>query len=184
MHSFREDSITSPSDEDLVAKARRGSREAIAAIFSRHRGSVFNYSIRFTKDEELAHDAVQEAFLRMQLSLDGLKNGMVLRVWLLGIARNFIFNSLRKHRMAQPITDEPLSEDASPFESLVREEEVRTVQSLIASLNESLREVIILREYEGLSYQEIAQITGLSLENVKIRIYRARKAIASAWIKE
>ena len=135
------------------------------------------------KDPDSAKDVLHETFLRMHTGLDGMRNGMVLRVWLLSIARNVALNVLRKSKTMESLNDEPLSEDDSAFESIVRAEESQSVKLLIDSLNPALREVIVLREYEELSYHEIAMVTGLSEENVKIRIYRARKAIASSLTK-
>ena len=131
------------------------------------------------KDPDSAKDVLHETFLRMHIGLDGMRNGMALRAWLLSTARNLALNSIRKSKSMEALDDEPLSDDDSPFETIVRDEQSRTVKLLIESLNPALREVIVLREYEGLSYREIAMVTGLSEENVKIRIYRARKAIAS-----
>jgi RNA polymerase sigma-70 factor (ECF subfamily) len=136
------------------------------------------------RDPDSAKDVLHETFLRMHDRLDGLRNGMVLRVWLLSIARNFALNSARKSKWTETLDCEPLSDDDSPFERMIRDEQSRTVRLLIESLNPALREVIVLREYEELSYHEIAMVTGLSEENVRIRIYRARKAIASALKKE
>lgn len=172
------------SDQDLVEKIRSGSREAFAEIYARHRDSVYNYCVRLTKDPESAKDAMQETFLRMHSGLSGLRNGTVLRVWLLSIARNFVFNSARNRELIDRLDHEPLSTDESPFESLLRKEERQTVKSLIESLQPAFREVIVLREYEGLTYHDIATVTGISEENVKVRIYRARKAIAAALRKQ
>lgn len=172
------------SDQDLVEKIRLGSREAFAEIYARHRDSVYNYCVRLTKDSESARDAMQETFLRMHSGLAGLRNGTVLRVWLLSIARNFVLNSLRNKQLIERLDHEPLSTDESPFEAILREEESQTVKSLIESLHPALREMIVLREYEGLSYHDIATVAGISEENVKVRIYRARKAIAAALKKQ
>jgi RNA polymerase sigma-70 factor (ECF subfamily) len=171
--------IKSLSDQQLVEQAKCGNRDALAEIYARHKDGVYNYCLRFIKDKDSAKDAVHETFLRMYSGLEGIRNGMVLRVWLLSIARNFALNSLRKNRVTDPLEDEPVSEDDSPFEAVLQKEQSQTVKSLIDSLQPSLREVIVLREYEELSYREIAMVTGLSEENVKVRIYRARKAIAA-----
>ena len=170
--------IKSLSDRQLVELARSGNREAFAEIYTRHKDGVYNYCLRFMKDPDSAKDVLHETFLRLHSGLDGMRNGMVLRVWLVSIARNCALNSIRKSKLMETLDDEPLSDDDSPFENVVRDEQSRTVKLLIESLKPALREVLVLREYEELSYREIAMVTGLSEENVKIRIYRARKAIA------
>ncbi len=166
------------SDQELVEQARSGSRDAFAEIYTRHRGGVYNYCLRLVKDDQAAEDVVHETFLRMHSGLHGLRNGMALRVWLLSIARNFALNALRKTNAIEPLTEDLETDDDSPFDLVVRDERAQSVRSLIESLNPSLREVLVLKEFEELSYREIAVVTGLSEENVKIRIYRARKAIA------
>jgi RNA polymerase sigma-70 factor, ECF subfamily len=176
--------IIPSSDHQLVEEIRSGSREAFAEIYARHKDSVYNYCVRLTKDPESAKDAMQEAFLRMHSGLSRLRNGTVLRVWLLSIARNFVLNSLRNKQLVDRLDHEPLSTDESPFEVVLRKEESQTVRFLIESLHPALREVIVLREYEGLSYRDIASVTGISEENVKVRIYRARKAIAAGLKKQ
>lgn len=176
--------IKSLSDQELVEKARSGSREAIGEIYVRYRSCVYDYSLRFTRDPEAAEDTVQETFLRMYSALAGLRDDMLLRVWLLSIARNFLLNSRRNKRLIDRLHHEPLSTDDSPFDAILREENSLTVRSLVESLHPALREVVVLREYEGLSYRDIAAITGISEENVAIRIFRARKAIAARLERE
>ncbi len=176
--------IKSLSDQQLVEQAKLGNREAFAEIYTRHRDGVYDYCLRFTKDADSAKDILHETFLRMFTGLGGMRNGTVLRVWLLSIARNSALNSIRKSNWTETLDGDPLSEDDSPFEKMIRDEQSRSVKLLIESLKPSLREVIVLREYEELTYHEIALVTGLSEENVKIRIYRARKAIVSELKKE
>jgi RNA polymerase sigma-70 factor (ECF subfamily) len=179
-----EAAIKSLSDQELVAQAMSGSREAFAEIYTRHKDGVYNYCLRFVKDKDSAKDIVQETFLRMRHSLDSLRDGMALRVWLLSIARNYALNSIRRTQLSDQLVDEPASDDDTPYEVVLREEQVQTVKSLIESLVPALREVIVLREYEDLSYRDIAQVMGISEANVKVRIYRARKAIAASLKKE
>lgn len=179
-----EAAINSLSDQELVAQAISGSREAFAEIYTRHKDGVYNYCLRFVKDEDSAKDVVQETFLRMRYSLDGLRDGMALRVWLLSIARNYALNSMRRTQLSDQLVDEPTSDDDTPYEAVLHMEEAQTIRSLIESLVPALREVIVLREYEDLSYRDIAQVIGISEANVKVRIYRARKAIAATLKKE
>jgi RNA polymerase sigma-70 factor (ECF subfamily) len=176
--------IKSLSDQELVEKARSGSREAFGEIYVRYRSCVYDYSLRITRDSEAAKDAMQETFLRMYSALAALRDDMLLRVWLLSIARNFLLNSRRNKQLSDRLDYEPLSTDDSPFEAVLRKEESQKVRSLIESLHPALREMIVLREYEGLSYRDIAAITGISEKNVGVRIYRARKAIAAELERE
>lgn len=176
--------IKSLSDQELVDKAKSGSREAFGEIYVRYGNCVYDYSLRFTRDPEAAKDAMQETFLRMYSALAGLRNGVLLRVWLLSIARNFLLNSRRNKRLIDRLCHEPLSTDDSPFDTVLRKENSLTVRSLVESLHPALREVVVLRDYEGLSYRDIAAVTGISEENVAVRIFRARKAIAARLERE
>ncbi len=125
-------------------------------------------------------DAVHETFLRMHDGIATLRDGVSLRAWMFSIARNYSFNSMRGARTTEQLNPESLLDDNTPYEICVREERSANLQSLIDNLKPPYREVIVLKEYEGLSYAEIAAITGSTESAVKSRLFKARKALASA----
>jgi RNA polymerase sigma-70 factor (ECF subfamily) len=112
--------------------------------------------------------------------MDTLKDGMALKAWLFSIARNYSFNSMRGTRLNEPLDADAFSDADTPFEIYVREEQSANLHALVDGLNPVYREVIVLKEYEGLSYAEIASVTGSTESAVKSRLFKARKALASA----
>jgi len=176
----RENAIQSLTDSQLVNLALSGRTEAFAGLYTRYRDSIYHYCLRLLKREDLAMDAVNETFLRMHESIATLRDGISLRAWLLSIARNYSFNSMRSARATEPLDPEGLSDDDTPYEIYVKEEQSANLKSLIDNLKPLYREVIILKEYEGLSYGEIAAITGSTESAVKSRLFKARKALARA----
>ena len=140
---------------------------------------MYTYCLRWVKDEDVAKDIMQDTFVRVHQGLNNLRNGTVLRVWLFTIARNLALNSVTRTRASDSSVEELMPHDDNPYEAIQHQEEVKTVSSAIECLVPELREVAVLREYEGLSYREIAEVVGISEANVKVRLHRARKALAA-----
>jgi RNA polymerase sigma-70 factor (ECF subfamily) len=162
-----------------VKLVKAGSREAFAVIYTRYKDSIYHYCLRLLKSEELAKDGVQETFLRMHQNLAGLKDEAAFRAWLFGIARNFVLNSFRSPPMNDSMDPDSLPGEETPHDILIKAEQSTHLQSLIDDLRPIFREVVLLREFEGLSYAEIAEVTGDSESAIKSRLFKARKALAS-----
>jgi RNA polymerase sigma-70 factor (ECF subfamily) len=171
------DNQISSDDGQLVEQMKRGNHDAFSLLYLRHKGSIHAYCVQLLRDPEEAKDVVQETFLRMQGKLETLRNGMAFRVWAFSIARNLIFNRKRDNHLVLGDDSEPLAVEDDPFESSVRKETSEIVRSGINRLKPALREVLQLRIDEDLSYKEIAGLTGVTEETVKIRLYRGRKAL-------
>jgi RNA polymerase sigma-70 factor (ECF subfamily) len=172
--------IQSLSDSRLLDLARGGETSAFAEIYARYRDGIYRYCLRLLKNEDMAYDAVQETFLRMHESMGSVQDGTALRPWLFSVARNYSFNQMRGARPHEPLDEGSLSDADTPYEIYVREEESSDLQALVDGLTPEYREVIVLREYEGLSYAEIASVTGGTESAVKSRLFKARKALIRA----
>lgn len=179
--------IRSLSDSRLLDLAKCGEADAFAEIYARYRDSIYHYCLRLLKSDDLALDAVQETFLRMHNQMGTLHDGLALRAWLFSIARNYSFNSMRGARLKEPLDVDALSDEDTPYEIYVREEQSANLKALVDGLKPVYREVIVLKEYEGLSYAEIAAVTGTTESAVKSRLFKARKALTRAlpagWIE-
>lgn len=163
------------TDNELFLLAQQGDVEAFNTIFQRYEKKVYVYCMRVLYDEEAAHDAFQEAFMRLyehRRTYDG-RNFMV---WFFTIVRNVCLNMRRNKKTTVPF--EASSADTTPahVRDVVLYDEVA---SALARLPDDYREAIVLYEYEGYAYKEISEITGASIATVKIRIYRARKMLRS-----
>lgn len=146
-----------------------------------HLGAAFNLARWLTRSDHDAEDVVQEACLRAYRLFAGFR-GADGRAWLLGIVRNTCYTWLARNRPPEPTTpfeDERHGDptDAGPDAHLLRQEDRRAVREAVEGLPVDLREVIVLRELEGLSYKEIAGVIDVPLGTVMSRLARARERL-------
>jgi RNA polymerase sigma-70 factor, ECF subfamily len=170
--------VESPSDEHLVEQLRAGSAGAFEELYHRYKRHVFTFCVKLTGDRALAEDATHDTFIKMYHNAETLTDPGHFRSWLFTVARNEVFKMLRKHHRNGTLVVESVWTDETPL-TLTQEEDTKSiVTSCIASLKPEYREVLLLREYEGQSYEDIAAITGNTESSVKSRLFKARKALA------
>lgn len=160
-------------DDDLFCLARNGNAEAFNTLFKRYERKVYIYCMRVLLDDELARDAFQEAFMRLHQhrhSYDG-RNFMI---WLFTIVRNVCLNMRRNKKSTVPFETSLANSTPATIKDVILHEQVALA---LNRLPIDYREAIVLYEYDGYSYQEIADIIGTSIATVKIRIFRARKML-------
>jgi RNA polymerase sigma-70 factor (ECF subfamily) len=178
----------SPTDEELVARAQTGDKRAFEFLVRKYQFKIIQLVSRLVGEAD-APDVAQEALIKAYRALNGFRGQSAFYTWLYRIGINTAKNHLvsRGRRPATQDIDigdaeqhghtEQLS-DADTPESLLLSEEIReTVTAAIARLPEDLRQAITLRELEGLSYEEIAQVMDCPIGTVRSRIFRAREAI-------
>jgi RNA polymerase sigma factor (sigma-70 family) len=146
-----------------------------------HLDAAFNYARWLTKNTADAEDVVQDASIRALRFFRSLRNEDA-RAWLLTIVRNTWYGRLAKHGTDRVGSDEPLTDDRreealSPEALVLQQQTVAHVQEAVESLPADFREVIVLRELEGLSYKEIAAIVGVPIGTVMSRLSRARERL-------
>jgi len=164
----------------LIAKARKGDRDAFGELVRHHHPGVVNVVYRMCGDVELAEDAAQDAFIRVWLHLPSFQLGTSLRNWIYRIAVNAALDVLRRNPKTPPANFETLSmPDSSdaPEIVLLEKERALIVQQAILSLTEANRSVLTLREYGGLSYQEISATLNIPLGTVMSRLNYARERL-------
>ncbi|HJZ95191.1 MAG TPA: sigma-70 family RNA polymerase sigma factor, partial [Candidatus Solibacter sp.] len=156
--------------------ARKGDQAAFADLYYRHRRPVFQFAWRLTRSEASAEDVTQECFLAL---LDGASYDAAhgaLRTYLLGIARHRALRRMRLwEREAPGIDDAPAAADT--LGAMLASERAAMVEQAIASLPLAQREALILFEYEDLSLEEIAEVTGSEPGAIKARLFRARESL-------
>ena len=177
-------------DVALVRQYRATASPAVFEIlFRKYQTQVFSLVYRMVNGEE-AYDLTQEVFLRAMRSLGGFQGDAKFRTWLLTIARNVCLNHLREQRLRQGLTEgsfdaEPempghVPEAPDPGADVARIAEThelqRVVDKVLAEMTPEQRLLLTLRDLQGLSYEEVAEITELSLANVKSKLHRARLA--------
>jgi RNA polymerase sigma-70 factor (ECF subfamily) len=165
------------SDAELFAKLRGDKKTAelaFAELYKRHSARIYAYCRRFLGNQEDARDVFQDTFYRFFQAADHERIMTNVPAFLLKIARNLCVNFKRAERKTTTLEDFNLPRIEN---TLDKEELLELIKSTLEVLNPEYREVFILREYDGLSYEEIAQVTNLTLGTVKIRIYRAKQKI-------
>ncbi len=171
------------SDDDLVEAAQED-LEAFGELVRRHQDFVYGAALRVVKNRAIAEDLAQETFLRAFRGLEGFRGDAKVRSWLYRIATNLALNAVTRRREfpTEELPDAPVPwGPAAAAEAANLREHLRTA---IENLPESLRGPLVLREYHEMSYEEIAQATGLPLNTVRTRILRARRALRAdmeAW---
>ena len=154
-----------------------------AAAYEESRDAVWGYLVYMTRDTALAEDLSQEVFLRMFLHLDKFREEASVRTWALRIARNVFLSYAKKKRpvLLEEQEWKKLGEfDSSlggnrPEEEALKKEQAEKVRQCLMCLEEQERTVLLLRDFEELTYEEVGKIMDLSPEVVKSRIYRARQ---------
>ncbi len=167
----------------MIRLVQTGDRDAFAELYGRYRNGVYDYCMHLLRDRERAGEALQETFVRAFAGAQGLRDGGVLRPWLFSIARNYVFNALRDGKPCDELDESSAVEPGTPYDAVVQSERSENLRHLVDRLDPSLRELIVLREYEELSYAEIAEVTGISHSNVRLRLFKARKALAELFGK-
>jgi RNA polymerase sigma-70 factor, ECF subfamily len=170
------------SDKALLTRFREGDTTAFTALYDNYKQRLFAYSYRMIPNHQSAEEIVQTTFIKAYGSLQSLQNPELFHHWLFSIARNEVYTFLRRKysndSMQSIESEDVMSRDETPLESLVRDETLQLLQGSINQLNPEYREVLILRHYEKLSYVEIGEITGDSVSSVESRLFKARKALA------
>ncbi len=171
------------SETELAAAFRDGDDSACALLFERYRRPLYLFGLKMLGDADGARDLVQDVFLRIWERRGQLHRPDSFRSWLFAVARNRCLSRLRGGR-AQVALDEapPAALAVAPApDAREREQELAQLQRALASLGVEHREVLVLREYQELSYREIAEVVGASESAVKSRLFKARLALHEAY---
>lgn len=184
-------------DEQLMQEYQSGEREAMSVIFERYKGRVLGFCLRLLGNRADAEEMASEVFLALSRSKYEYAANVKFSTWLYTIARNKCVSHLRK---AKPMISLWLSKEGEhkepldipdgkhiPSEEVSESERAVYVREAIGRLPLAQREAVILQQYQGLSYEAIAQVLGCSLDNVKVIIFRAKERLRgelSSLIKE
>src|SRR5260370_21910266 len=161
------------SDEALMVEFQRGAREAFEELFARYRGPVYGFFRRRLESQERAEDLAQETFLAVIRATARYEPRALVRTYLYGIALKLVAAERRKQKNtpANQSDAEPATDDAT--------EEALWVRQALGKLDVGEREILMLREYEQLSYSEIAELLRLPVNTVRSRLFRSRMALKS-----
>ena len=166
------------TDTELIQLLCQGNRQAFADLYERHKSAVYRYCFRMLTDSDTAEDATHDTFIKMFQNISSLQKTDSFLPWLFHIARNEVFMILRRNRHNGTQHYDTVWDETTPLVIAMSTETTELVQRTLQNLKSEYREVLILREYEQLSYQQIAEITGDTESSVKSRLFKARQAIA------
>jgi RNA polymerase sigma-70 factor (ECF subfamily) len=175
-------------DEGLVRASRQGDTRAFGKLVERYQRRVYALAFGILRQREDAWDVAQEAFVKAYRNLDRFAGQAAFYTWLYRIAYNLSLDVLRARgrrdtvaldenaaAVEQAIREEGRPQDAAPNELHERRETALAVQKAMEKLSEKHRAIIVLREIEGLSYEEMAEVLGISKGTVMSRLFHARK---------
>jgi len=168
-----------PPDDDLelITAAQRGDRAAIDELLARYEPQIYRFGLRMCGDEESAREVLQETMLAAFRHLPGFRADARLSTWLYQIARSFC---IKERRGARPMTtlDERLADTSPAPDRQAHASEIgAAMATAIGALPADQREVLVLRDVEGLSAEEAAGVVGIEVSALKSRLHRARMAL-------
>ena len=179
--------MTREEEKNLISRILAGETELYSLLVKAHQTGVYNLALRMLKNDQDALDASQEAFFRAWQALGSFRGDSRFSVWLYRLTSNVCLDMLRKagHLQTSSLTGED-GQDVSlpdsrgdPHRALEQAELRRAVRDGVDALPAEFRQALVLRDINGLSYEEIAQVTGLEPGTVKSRIFRARRRLAA-----
>ena len=176
------------NERDLVLRAKRGDQDAFEQLVLDNQNRIYSLALRLMGDREEAADLAQEAFLKAWQGLPTFQGESSFSTWLYRLTSNVCIDALRRNRRRQAVAEtvslddddswiEPADWEGDPQRLLERAELSRAVERGMEALPDHFRQVLVLRELSGLSYQEIGTAMELDLGTVKSRIARARVAL-------
>jgi len=170
------------ADNILMQKVRDGDLAKMAVLFERHHRALFRFFVRLTGNREVSEDLVQDVYLRMLKYRHSYRDGSPFTAWMYQVARNAHLDGAQKHKIEAPMMEErmeePASGDADPGQLLVRKQDLGLLRRALAALPVEKREVLVLSRFQNLKYDQIADILSCDVGTVKVRVYRAIKALS------
>ena len=188
---YKDTDVSELAIERLVQMSAEGNEKSFSQLVSIYEDSVFNMAMYITKNREDALDVSQEVFLKLWRTLESFRGECSIKSYLMKLTKNTALDLKRRNSYRQTVSltmenDEgelsqldiaDTSEDANPQEAYLRRERIEKVRRAISELDEEHRQVIVMREMNGMSYREISDALGINEGTVKSRINRARSAL-------
>jgi RNA polymerase sigma-70 factor, ECF subfamily len=170
-------------DLDLVRQFLTGDRSAFERIVEKHQKTVFNVALRMTHEPKEAEDIAQDVFLKVYERLKSFNPEYRFFSWLYRITVNESLNSVDQKKRCQELDEEMAASGPDLDEITEANERSRKIADAMMELNVDHRAVVVLKHFEGLSYEEIAQILEISEKKVKSRLFTARQVLRDILVK-
>ena len=160
---------------EIIARILAGDTQAFAFLVDRYQKVVFNVAVRFLQDRAEAEDVTQVVFVKVYQRLSSYDHRLKFFSWLYRIKVNESLNHLRQRKPMERVTDQASMSDAQ--DEAEQADTARLIQEAIQELNPDHRAVILLRHFEGLGYDEIAEVLAITEKKVKSRLFTARQTL-------
>ena len=174
--------MSQATDAPLIEQTRQGDRDAFGELIARYQVQVYHFSRRLLASAEGAQDITQDVFIKALLALDTWRPDAPFPAWLLRIARNACLDVLRNQQRYSITSFESQAEQLiahspSPEQDAIQAQRLRQLEEALCQLSVEHREILILRDIEGFSYQEIAELLDINTGTVRSRLSRGRAAL-------
>jgi RNA polymerase sigma-70 factor (ECF subfamily) len=175
------------SDQALIQAFRQGDESAFDRLFTRHQDYVYNVCLGILGNADDARDCTQETFLRVYRKVAEFRAEAAFSTWLYRVTVNVCVGQLRKRSRVgmSSLEEETVREIADDGPELwvgpVREVDEQLVREVVAELPEDYRVLLVLRYFQDLSYEEMVEVMGYNLSQLKVKLHRARRAFARKW---
>ena len=177
-----------------MEQVREGDLRKLALLFERHHRALFHFFLRLTTKREASEDLVQEVFFRILRYRHTYNEKHAYTAWMYQIARNAHLDYLQKQRAHASLPGSSHEEDDGPAyevpsnalaidETISRKQEVKLLRQALDRLPEDKREVLVMSRYQNLKYEEIASILGCEVGTVKVRVFRAVRALGQIFFE-
>ncbi len=162
-------------DNSIIQQLRNGNKQARTKFYEQYRQKLYHYCYQLLGNRSDAEDTVHETFIKIFNGINNLQSAAAFRTWMYTIARNEALQLIRKRRPHVPLNKLELANEQASEARMESDETAHIVQKEIDTMKPEYREIILLREYHHLSYDEIAAVTDITVSAVKTRLFRARK---------
>ena len=172
--------MESLTDEALMVEIRNGQVGKLSVLFERHHRQLFGFFFRLTGNREFSEDLVQDVFFRLLKFRETYVPKTSFSAWMYQVARNAHIDAFRKRKCETSWSDsqpEPASAELHIDERLRKRQEIALLRRALDALPAEKREVLVLSRYQNLKYHEIGEILGCEVGAVKLRVYRAVRAL-------
>jgi RNA polymerase sigma-70 factor (ECF subfamily) len=171
------------SDSSVMRQVRDGDLGSMAVLFERHHRALLNYFVHMNGNRDFSEDLVQDVFVRMMKYRQSYQPDKPFSAWMYQIARNAQSDAMQKRRFEVELGHADVSMTHGMDEKLKREQEIELLRQAMARLSVDKRELLVLSRFQNLKYEEIASILGCEVGAVKVRVYRAVRALGQIFFE-
>nr|WP_246164291.1 RNA polymerase sigma factor [Xanthovirga aplysinae] len=169
-----------------MAEALDDKLDGLGELFERYNVNLFNFFLRLSHDHDLSHDLTQNVFFRLLKYRKSYKRGSRFKPWIYQMARNIYYDHYRKHveKRDEFVNVSGLAEAWSDEEDLLKREQIHLLEKAMSLLSIEKREVLIMSRYQGMKYEEVAEVLDCTVSAVKVKVHRAMKELKELYFKQ